>query len=598
MADLVEETYLVADGSTVFTVEEVEDVLLNTNRNPYTGKPFPKSFLEDYIFKKAQMNREIVWLVAKEIPYVATIYGVEYKISSTYSFGKEIPLLNLGNYWKGKRLGEGTGGVVYEVRDKPLVVKKSHFAIMESSSYVMESAMLRRFNHPNVLGATDVAITDKNKLLVVLDKAEKTVSKWSFTQPKWQTNQKPIDGFKSKTFKIIAYQILCGLAYIHSLGIIHGDVKPQNILEFADGTVKIADFGLATAQQCSWTNEATGLRYSTVFRPLEFWEDRPYGQSADIWATAMTFYNIATLKFWLPYFNLNDLDDEEEIKKIVIHQIHIVFGGDEPPWIKEFSKKHGDEWIGVLRRMTNLDPEKRSSAYDLLRDPLFDEVRDETRETPTSKTCRDMLLRSERYPVQSQLSQDDFLVSALWMLELKTKYKKIGYDTVALAIFILDVVPRRASMELKDWASVCTIVASMVRDYSVLSMASDENAMFNSDEQKEINYILEYLRFNLITTVSFDYIKTVDKNRLANIRSFLIIICVSELRFRFLPGKLFDLSVLFTKLYDNIDPERRRRILLEHVHSLDILLGVCSSDGWKDTHEAKRVITIINFLKG
>ena len=45
--------------------------------------------------------------------------------------------------------------------------------------------------------------------------------------------------------KTIMYNMLCGLKYIHSAGVIHRDIKPANLLILQDCTVRICDFGLA-----------------------------------------------------------------------------------------------------------------------------------------------------------------------------------------------------------------------------------------------------------------------------------------------------------------------------------------------------------------
>ena len=45
--------------------------------------------------------------------------------------------------------------------------------------------------------------------------------------------------------KTIIYNLLCGLKYIHSAGVVHRDIKPANLLILQDCTVKICDFGLA-----------------------------------------------------------------------------------------------------------------------------------------------------------------------------------------------------------------------------------------------------------------------------------------------------------------------------------------------------------------
>lgn len=45
--------------------------------------------------------------------------------------------------------------------------------------------------------------------------------------------------------KTIIYNLLCGLKFIHSAGVVHRDIKPANLLILQDCTVKICDFGLA-----------------------------------------------------------------------------------------------------------------------------------------------------------------------------------------------------------------------------------------------------------------------------------------------------------------------------------------------------------------
>merc|ERR1711894_665035 len=55
----------------------------------------------------------------------------------------------------------------------------------------------------------------------------------------------PPPGLPQDRIKYIMWQILCGVDFLHSHRIVHRDIKPQNILVARDGTVKIADFGLA-----------------------------------------------------------------------------------------------------------------------------------------------------------------------------------------------------------------------------------------------------------------------------------------------------------------------------------------------------------------
>ena len=55
----------------------------------------------------------------------------------------------------------------------------------------------------------------------------------------------PAPGLSPEKIKDLMWQILCGVDFLHSHRIVHRDMKPQNILVANNGTLKLADFGLA-----------------------------------------------------------------------------------------------------------------------------------------------------------------------------------------------------------------------------------------------------------------------------------------------------------------------------------------------------------------
>lgn len=89
-------------------------------------------------------------------------------------------------------------------------------------------------------------------------------------------------------------QLFRGLAHLHSLGIIHRDIKPQNLLVTKSGVLKICDLGIcrllpdrySQAVKSSEDNHAWTLQVGTHFyrAPELLYGDRTYGESVDMWA--------------------------------------------------------------------------------------------------------------------------------------------------------------------------------------------------------------------------------------------------------------------------------------------------------------------------
>merc|ERR1711907_681366 len=94
-------------------------------------------------------------------------------------------------------------------------------------------------------------------------------------------------------------QMLAGLAHCHSLGVMHRDLKPQNILVAKDGSLKIADFGLARR----FTPNARPLTVEVITRwyraPEILLGSNIYSCAVDLWSAACIIVEMANKRAFL-----------------------------------------------------------------------------------------------------------------------------------------------------------------------------------------------------------------------------------------------------------------------------------------------------------
>src|SRR5438128_9031118 len=95
----------------------------------------------------------------------------------------------------------------------------------------------------------------------------------------------------------VTTQVLAALGHAHAHGIVHRDVKPENVLVTREGTVKVADFGLARAFAESRNTQAPGTVTGTVqYLAPEQIQGNPADPRTDVYALGIVGYELLTGK--------------------------------------------------------------------------------------------------------------------------------------------------------------------------------------------------------------------------------------------------------------------------------------------------------------
>ncbi|EEF28029.1 Mitogen-activated protein kinase kinase kinase, putative [Ricinus communis] len=264
---------------------------------------------------------------------------------------------------KGDVLGSGSFGTVYEgLTDDGFFFAIKEVSLLDQGSQGKQSilqleqeiSLLRAFEHENIVRYLGTE-KDEAKLYIFLELATK--GSLARLYQKYHLRDSHVSAYTR--------QILNGLKYLHDRNVVHRDIKCANILVDANGSVKLADFGLAKATTMNDVKSCKGTVFWMAPEVVNL-KNRGYGLAADIWSLGCTVLELLTGR--PPYSHLEGMQALFRIGK-----------GEPPPIADSLSTDARD----FILRCLQVNPTNRPTAAQLLDHPFVKRPH-ETFSTPSS----------------------------------------------------------------------------------------------------------------------------------------------------------------------------------------------------------------------
>jgi beta-lactam-binding protein with PASTA domain/serine/threonine protein kinase len=198
-------------------------------------------------------------------------------------------------YLIGSRVARGGMATVYEAMDlrldRTVAVKVMHPGLGDddefAARFVAEARAAAKLSHPNVVAVFDQGNDDGTVFLAMElipgHTLRDTIGKEAPLSP-------------ARTLALLE-PVVSALANAHRSGLIHRDVKPENVLIADDGRIKVADFGLAKAMSATTQHTATGVLIGTVsYVAPELVVEGRSDARADVYAVGVILYELLTGK--------------------------------------------------------------------------------------------------------------------------------------------------------------------------------------------------------------------------------------------------------------------------------------------------------------
>lgn len=262
-----------------------------------------------------------------------------------------------------KVIGKGGYGTIFSVigsENKQIAVK-----ILDIDDFgiksLMEVSIMSVYRHPALTYATQIMIIG-NKLHIQQDIADCDMRDYLVKV-----------GYKTKEEIFSHLSMICsGIKFLHDASIVHGDVKPQNILIYGD-KVKLCDFGCSVIIKGDHTRSDSGtIRYNAP----EILISSKVSFPSDIWSLGCVLYEMMTGKTLIP--NIGRGKERKLVTAKIIQEWRIEEGdevADKLPYmlIQPVIFNNNSENL-LIKSMTNYKPEYRPTIDKVINICKFDTV--------------------------------------------------------------------------------------------------------------------------------------------------------------------------------------------------------------------------------
>ncbi|MFO0846068.1 MAG: protein kinase [Gemmataceae bacterium] len=229
---------------------------------------------------------------------------------------------SVGHYDLVEKIAEGGMGAIYKGRDQQtgqvvaIKIMPPHMAANPTllKRFEQEFKAASKLNHPNIVRALEYGDAGTTPFLVM---------EFVDGESLGQKIEREKRMSEAEAIRIIA-QVAQGLHRAHKMGMIHRDVKPDNILLDKNGTAKLADLGLVkeTETDLNLTKTGRGLGTPHFMAPEQFRNAKNADARCDIYSLGATLYQLVTgvlpfkssgpLDAWMKKIQ-NDLDEPKSI---------------------------------------------------------------------------------------------------------------------------------------------------------------------------------------------------------------------------------------------------------------------------------------------